>query len=148
MLNRSVATARNWIGSGLRNDDDIAGFQQNILVRVLSLHDLTIVEPERRVLGTVIANHRHLRCLGILLETARQVENAVHIYAATTMARQALGVRRAASQESELQSRVEAARAELGERAFDKAWSTGRSWSRNDAIEHALTFTLSPVVTA
>ena len=74
-----------------------------------------------------------------LMEAAGHAEAAVRLYAAVAAAREALGLPRAAHRESEMQSRIAAARASLGDRAFDAAWSVGLTWSRDDAISHALT---------
>jgi hypothetical protein len=54
-----------------------------------------------------------------------------------------LGLPRAAYREVEIMSRLAATRANLGDQAFDAAWSIGRTWSRDDAIEHALAFAAS-----
>jgi tetratricopeptide (TPR) repeat protein len=83
-----------------------------------------------------------------LLETARQVELAVRIYAAAATIRAALGLPRSARDEAEMQSRFQAAHADLGDQGFEKAWSMGRTWSRDEAVEHALAAAALSTVTA
>ena len=92
-------------------------------------------------LQTFEMNSELLDCLedcATLLEIADQVENGVRIYAAAAAARVALGLPRSARREAEVQSRVNAARADLKERDFEAAWSIGQAWSRDEAIDHAL----------
>jgi predicted ATPase/class 3 adenylate cyclase len=104
-----------------------------------------------RTLQAFEMNAEALDCLedyARLLETARQVEYAVRIYAAAASIREALRLPRSARQEAEMQSRLKTARAEVGDRDFETAWSTGRTWSRNEAIEHALAATAPSTVTA
>ena len=104
-----------------------------------------------RTLQAFEMNAEALDCLedyARLLETARQGEAAVRIYAATATIRETLSIPRSTRREAEMHSRVEAARADLGDRNFETAWSIGRTWSRNEAIEHALAATALPTVTA
>jgi predicted ATPase len=83
-----------------------------------------------------------------LLGTTGHTETCIRIYAAAASVRNALGLPRSARREDEMQSRVKAARADVGERAFEAAWSMGRSWSRDEAIEHALASAAVQDVTA
>ncbi len=96
-------------------------------------------------------NSEALDCLedyARLLAAAGQVETGVRIYAAAAVVRDTLGLPRSARREAEMQSCVQATREGLGERAFEAAWSTGRIWSRDEAIEHALAATGFAAVTA
>jgi predicted ATPase/class 3 adenylate cyclase len=116
-------------------------------------HDLAFkrLSDALRTLQAFEMNAEALDCLedcARLLETARQVEYAVRIYAAATMIREALSIPRSTRREAEMQSRVKAARADLGDRDFETAWSIGRAWSRNEAIEHALAANALSTVTA
>jgi tetratricopeptide (TPR) repeat protein len=81
-----------------------------------------------------------------LLET-RQGEAAVQIYAAATTIRETLSIPRSTRRQTEMQSRIKAARAALGDRNFEMAWSIGQTWSRREAIEHALAATALSTVT-
>jgi len=102
-------------------------------------------------LQTFEMNAEMLDCLedyARLLGATGQVETAVRIYAAAAAVRKALGLPRSARREAEMQSCVKAARADLGERAFEAAWSIGRIWSRDEAIEHALASAALSAVTA
>jgi predicted ATPase/class 3 adenylate cyclase len=83
-----------------------------------------------------------------LLQLAGQVENAVRAYSAAAAVREALGLARSPHREAEMQTRVEAARADLGEPAFKVAWATGRTWALDEAIEHTLSSTGALTVTA
>jgi len=104
-----------------------------------------------RALQAFEMNGEVLDCLedyARLLETARQGEAAVRIYGAAATIRETLSIPRSAHREAEMQSRLEAARADLGDRCFEAEWSSGRKWSRNEAIEHALAATALSTVTA
>jgi predicted ATPase/class 3 adenylate cyclase len=83
-----------------------------------------------------------------LLQLVGELENAVRICAATAAIRETLGLVRSPHREAEMQTRVKAARATLADTAFDAAWSTGRTWTLDEAIEHALDSTTSSAVTA
>jgi hypothetical protein len=96
-------------------------------------------------------NSEALDCLedyARLVGATGQVETGVRIYAAAAAVRDTLGLPRSARREAEMQSCVQAARAELGDRAFEAAWSIGRIWSRDEAIEHALASAAVSAVTA
>jgi predicted ATPase/class 3 adenylate cyclase len=96
-------------------------------------------------------NSELLDCLedyASLLETTGHVETAVRIYAAATEVRKGLGIPRSARYEAEMQSRGKTARASLGEQAFESAWSIGRRWSRDEAIDYALESSAFSAVTA
>jgi hypothetical protein len=47
-----------------------------------------------------------------------------------------------------MQTRLKGARAALGDSAFDAAVSTGRAWTLEAAIKHALDLTARPAVVA
>ena len=94
-----------------------------------------------RALQAFDMNSEALDCMAdyaSLMEAAGQAETAVRLYAAIAAAREMLGLPGAAHRDAEMKSRLTATRANLGDRVFDAAWSMGRTWSRDDAIEHAL----------
>ena len=82
------------------------------------------------------------------LQLAGQIESAVRAYAAGGAIRETLALPRPPHREAELQTRLKAARAVLGERSFDIAWRTGRAWSLGEAIERALASAAVSPVTA
>ena len=86
-------------------------------------------------------NSEMLDCLedyARILGATGHTETCVRIYAAAASVRDALGLPRAAHREAEVTLRLKSARENLGEHAFDAACSIGRTWSRDDAIEHTL----------
>ena len=83
-----------------------------------------------------------------LLQLAGQVENAVRACAAATASREAIGLARSPHREAEMETRLEAARTDLGEPAFEAAWTTGRTWTLDEAIDHSLASTGAITVTA
>jgi predicted ATPase/class 3 adenylate cyclase len=83
-----------------------------------------------------------------LLQLAGQIENAVGAYAASNTVRETLALPRSPRREAELQRQLQAARAVLGEPAFDVAWKTGRRWSLPEAIDQALRSAAVTPVTA
>jgi predicted ATPase/class 3 adenylate cyclase len=94
-----------------------------------------------RALQAFDMNSEALDCMAdyaSLMEAAGQAETAVRLYAAIAAAREMLGLPGAAYRDAEMKSRLTATRANLGDRVFDAAWSIGCTWSRDDAIEHAL----------
>ncbi|HTQ74269.1 MAG TPA: tetratricopeptide repeat protein, partial [Burkholderiales bacterium] len=94
-----------------------------------------------RALQAFEMNSEALDCLAdyaSLIEAVGQIETAVSLYAAVAAAREMLGLPGAAYRDAEMKSRLTATRANLGDQAFDAAWSVGRTWSRDEAIEHAL----------
>ncbi len=104
-----------------------------------------------RALQAFEMNSEVLDCLedyASLLETTAEAQTAVRIFAAAAAIRVALGIPRSARREAEMQSRAKAARAELGEQAFEAAWSMGRIWSQDEAIHYALASATFSTVTA
>jgi predicted ATPase/class 3 adenylate cyclase len=83
-----------------------------------------------------------------LLELGGQCESAVRTSAATAALREMLGLPRSPHREAEMQARIKAARAELGDAAFDAAWSSGRTCTLDEAIEQALASSGVQAVTA
>jgi tetratricopeptide (TPR) repeat protein len=135
---RGEAITLWWLGAtdAKRGDHELAFKQYSDALRTLQAFEM---------------NAEVLDCLedyARLLGTARQGEAAVRIYAAAVTIRETLGIPRSARREAEMQSRVKAARADLGDRNFDTAWSIGRTWSRHEAIEHALAAAAFSTVTA
>ena len=104
-----------------------------------------------RALQAFEMNSEALDCLEDyvkLMQLAGQIESAVRAYAAGGAIRETLALPRPPHREAELQTRLKAARAVLGERAFDIAWSTGRAWSLAETIERALASAAVSPVTA
>jgi tetratricopeptide (TPR) repeat protein len=83
-----------------------------------------------------------------LLQLLGEVENAVRMCAAVTAIREARALVRSPHRESEMQTRLKAARAALGDPGFDAAWSTGQTWTLDAAIKHALDLTTRSAVVA
>ena len=83
-----------------------------------------------------------------LLQVAGQVENAVRISAAGTAVREALRLPRTPHREAEMQARITAARAELGDGAFAAAWAGGLTWALDEAIDRALAPSTVQVIAA
>jgi predicted ATPase/class 3 adenylate cyclase len=116
------------------------------------------LEPARKRLSEALRalqafemNAEALDCLedyAKLLQLVGEVENAVRVSAAAAAVREALGLVRAPHREVDMQTRVMAARTSLGTTAFDAAWSTGRTWALDDAIDHALASATASPVTA
>jgi len=104
-----------------------------------------------RALQAFEMNSEVLDCLedyAKLLQLAGHVERAVRAYAATASARDSLGLPQPPHREAEMQTRLEAARADLGETTFEVAWATGRMWALDEAIDHSLASTRALTVTA
>ena len=72
-----------------------------------------------------------------LLIDAQRPEPAVQLCAAATAAREMRRLPRSAHRETEMKSRIEAARGALGEAAFVAARSLGRAWSLDEAVHRA-----------
>ena len=83
-----------------------------------------------------------------LLQLLGEVENAVSMCAAVGAIREARALVRAPHRQSEMETRLKGARAALGDPAFDAAVSTGRAWTLEAAIKHALDLTARPAVVA
>jgi tetratricopeptide (TPR) repeat protein len=106
-------------------------------------HDLALKRLSEALLALQAfeMNSEMLDCLedyARLLGATGHTETCVRIFAAAASVRDALGLPHAAHREAEMTLRLKSARENLGEHAFDAAWSMGRTWSRDDAIEHAL----------
>ncbi len=83
-----------------------------------------------------------------LLHLVGEVDNAVRVGAAATATREARALVRTPHREAEMQVRLRAERTQLGDPAFDAAWSTGRAWTLEEAIEHAMYATTRAAVVA
>jgi predicted ATPase/class 3 adenylate cyclase len=80
-----------------------------------------------------------------LLRGAGRTDDAVRLHAAAATLREALALL-SPGREVTRQENLEAGRGALGQDAFDTAWSAGRAWTLDEAIEHALdAATKSPV---
>jgi tetratricopeptide (TPR) repeat protein len=77
-----------------------------------------------------------------LLHEVSRSEDAVGVFAAAAAGRKVLMLPRAARRESERQDSIEAARAALGNLAFDAAWSAGAQWTLDEAVARASTATI------
>ena len=77
-----------------------------------------------------------------LLHEVSRSEDAVGVFAAAAAGRKVLMLPRSARRESERQESIEAARAALGNLAFDAAWSAGAQWTLDEAVARASTATI------
>ena len=96
-------------------------------------------------------NSEALDCLedyAKLLQSVDRIDDAVRVYAAAGAVRETLALPRSPSREAERQKNVEAARAALEATVFDAAWSTGRTWALDEAVDYALASRSVPSVTA
>jgi tetratricopeptide (TPR) repeat protein len=66
-------------------------------------------------------------------------DDTARLVAGVAATRERLAIPGSQRGESKRQSNLQAARVTLGETAFDTAWSEGRTWTLDEAIEHALT---------
>jgi tetratricopeptide (TPR) repeat protein len=92
-----------------------------------------------------------LDCLedcALLLQGSGDFDIAVRLQAATASVRSALALARSSRNEARWQANVAAARASLGEPAFNAAWADGTMWALDKAIDHALASTTAPTVAA
>ncbi len=92
-----------------------------------------------------------LDCLedyAMLLQAVGESDGAVRLQAAAGAIRVALALPRSPRNEAKRQENIDAARASLGEAAFNAAWSDAMGWGLDDAIEYALESTVATAVTA
>jgi len=82
-----------------------------------------------------------------LLQSIDRPDDAVRLLAAAVAIRGRLGIPGSQRGEAERQKTTLAARATLGEAAFDAAWAAGNVWGVDDAIQGALASTRSSVAT-
>jgi tetratricopeptide (TPR) repeat protein len=73
-----------------------------------------------------------------LLQLVGQAANAVRAFAAAATLREAFCLARAPYREADRRAGLYAARVALGDSGFDLAWSTGKSWALEEAVDHAL----------
>jgi len=86
-------------------------------------------------------NSEALDCLedfAKLLQQVGQAGAAVRAYAAAAAVRETLVLPRSSRHEAEWRMSIDGARAALGEPAFLAAWSTGRTWALEEAIDRTL----------
>ncbi len=94
-----------------------------------------------RALQAFEMNAEVLDCLddyAKVLQLAGQHETAVHALSAVEGSRDALGLRRSPQRDTEMQARMETARAALGQLAFGDAWATGKTWALDETIDRVL----------
>jgi tetratricopeptide (TPR) repeat protein len=95
-----------------------------------------------RALQAFEMNSELLDCLedyARLLQLVGQVEIAVRAFAAAACVREALRLPRSSPRGGgEREASIKAARTALGTPAFETAWSAGRTWGLDEAVEHAL----------
>ncbi len=96
-----------------------------------ALRALRAFEMNAEVIGCLEDYARYLRYEG-------RIEYAIQVSAAASAVRDALALPRSAAAEAGRQSELAALRAALGDAEFDRAWSTGRRWTLDKAIERAL----------
>ena len=104
-----------------------------------------------RALQAFEMNAELLDCLedyARVLQLEGRVEEAVSTYTATAVAREGLALPRSSRRDAERQRDLGAARDDLGESAFERAWSIGRMRPLDDVIEHALAFAAASALTA
>ena len=92
-----------------------------------------------------------LDCLedcAVFLHGVGESGGAVRLQAAATAVRGKLALPRPPRGEAKRQGSIDAARAVLGEAAFNAAWSEGTGWTLDEAIEYALASTAVPTVAA
>ena len=90
------------------------------------------------------AFEKHAQVLGCLedhaglLQSLGRADDAVRLYATVENFRARLALKRPPRIARQWNDAVAAARAELGDAAFDAAWSEGHAWELDDAIRRAL----------
>ena len=92
-----------------------------------------------------------LDCLedcAVFLHGVGESDGAVRLQAAATAVRGNLALPRPPRGEAKRQENIDAARAVLGEAAFNAAWSEGKGWNLDQAIEYALASMTVPAVAA
>jgi predicted ATPase/class 3 adenylate cyclase len=135
---RGEALALWWIGK-----TEIAGGDgENARINLgAALRAFQASEMHAEMLGCIEDHAGLWASLGIAHEAAR-------IYGAATAARERLVLRRPPRSVKEWEAGVAAARATLGDRAFDAAWAEGQTWQLDMAIRRALTPVTAQPVTA
>jgi tetratricopeptide (TPR) repeat protein len=91
-----------------------------------------------------------LDCLeeyAVLLHALGRSDGAVQLHAAAASIRAAFALPRSRRDEPKRQANIDAARAAIGDTAFDAAWSEGQTWALARAIERALAPTNPSAVT-
>jgi len=104
-----------------------------------------------RALQAFEMNSELLDCLedhARLLQLVGQSANAVRAFAAAATFREAFGIARSPRRDADKRASLEAARAALGSRGFDAAWSTGKTWALDEAVDRTLASAAARVVTA
>jgi tetratricopeptide (TPR) repeat protein len=104
-----------------------------------------------RALQAFEMNSELLDCLedhARLLQQVGQFANAVRAFAAAATFRKAFCVMRLPHRDAEKHDSLEVARAALGDAAFEAAWSTGRTWALDEAVDRSLATDTVQVVTA
>ena len=92
-------------------------------------------------------NLEALDCLedyAVLMQEVGRADAAMRLHAATTSIRTALSLPRSPRSEPKRREDIDAARAVLGEDAFNAAWAEGQKWAFDDVIEYALEATTVP----
>jgi predicted ATPase len=83
-----------------------------------------------------------------LMQTSARPDLAARAHSATVAIRERLAIPRLHRAEPRRLASIEAARAALGEEAFDAAWADGATWALDDAIDAALAFADEQALTA
>ena len=102
------------------------------------------MEPASLALRAFQAFEKHAQVLGCLedhaglLQSLGRADDAVRLYATVENFRARLALKRPPRIARQWNDAVAAARAELGDAAFDAAWSEGHAWELDDAIRRAL----------
>jgi hypothetical protein len=90
-------------------------------------------------MGHKLAAVEAMESLAGLAARTDRFEKAVCLFGAVEAIREAIGSVRFASEESSYQADLALARTGLADEAFDRAWSTGRAMSLDEAAAFALT---------
>ncbi|TMH59919.1 MAG: adenylate/guanylate cyclase domain-containing protein [Betaproteobacteria bacterium] len=80
-----------------------------------------------------------------ILHRSGRTHDAVRQQAAAAAVRETLALARPPRTEARRRKVIEEARTTLGEAAFAHAWSAGRAWGLDDAIDHVLASSVAPV---
>ena len=135
---RGEALALWWIGKA----DIAGGDSENARINLgAALRAFQASEMHAEMLGCIEDHAGLWASLGIAHEAAR-------IYGAAAAARERLVLRRSARSVKDWEAGVAAARAALGDRAFDAAWAEGQTWQLEMAVRRALTPATAQRVTA
>lgn len=131
---RGEATARWWLGK----TDIVDGEVESARARLSGALRVFLAFDMRTELLGCLEDH------ATLARTGGAVEEAVGHYAATTIARERLGLARPPRDEQRLQAELAAMRESLGSARFQAAWAEGQRCEIQEAIRRALSSAGNP----